>query len=110
MRRQQVDHNPKEILPGKRDFYKELFSSRLDKNIDEEKCKPFFQNIKQKLSVEQSEELEGMITEAELLTAFKSTANGKSPSSHGFTVDFYKFFYKNIIQLVLNSINMGFDS
>ncbi len=51
-----------------------------------------------------------MITEAELLTALKSTANGKSSGIDGFTVDFYKFFWKNISQLVLNSINMGFDS
>ncbi len=69
-----------------------------------------FQNIKQKLIVEQSEELEGMIIEAELLTALKSTPNGKSPGSYGFTVEFYKFFWKNTSQLVLNSINMGFDS
>ncbi len=62
------------------------------------------QNIKQKLLAKQSEELEGKITETELLTALKSNANGKSLSSDGFTVDFYKLFWKDIKQLVLNSI------
>ncbi len=93
--------NPKEILSEQKDFYKELYCSRLDKNIDEEKYKPFFQNIKQKLSVVHSEELEGIITEAELLTAFKSTANGKSPGSDGFTVDFYKFLWKKYKPIIV---------
>ncbi len=80
--------NPKEIIAEQRDFYKELYFSRLDKNNDVEKYEPFFQNIQLKFSVEQSDELEGMITEAELLTALKSTVNGQLLSSDGFMVDF----------------------
>ncbi len=51
-----------------------------------------------------------MIMEAELLRALKSTANGKSPGIDAFMVDIYQFFWKNKSQLVLNGINMGFDS
>ncbi len=64
-----------------------------------------FSAIEQKLTEEQSENIEGMITEHELLTALKSTQNGKSPGSDGFTAEFYKLFWQDIKVLQLSSIN-----
>ncbi len=47
--------NPKTILSEQRDFYKELYSSRFDKNIDDANYKIFFLKIKEKLSADNND-------------------------------------------------------
>jgi hypothetical protein len=36
--------------------------------------------------------------------------NGKSPGSDGYTVDFYKFFWKDIGPFVFQSLFYGYNS
>ncbi len=54
-------------------------------------------------------DLKGLLIEQDLLAALKSTSNGKSPGSNEYTVEFFKFFWHDIKQLVLNRMNMGFE-
>lgn len=53
---------------------------------------------------------EGLITEKECLNALKDMDNGKNPGLDGFPADFYKFFWLNIKELVLSSLNYAFTS
>ena len=48
---------------------------------------------------------EGLVNEAELLQVLKSMKNGKSPGTDGFTSEFYKFFWVDIGNEVLKSLN-----
>jgi hypothetical protein len=52
--------------------------------------------------------LEGEITYKELLAALKRSKNNKSPGMDGYTAEFYKFFWKNIGDFLLRSINAGY--
>ena len=53
---------------------------------------------------------EGELKESECACALKDLKNGKSPGSDGLTVEFYKFFWKDIKDLVLNSLNYAYHS
>ncbi len=48
-------------------------------------------NIEGPLSEEEKLDLEGVITEQELLSCLKTLKNGKSPGSDGYLAEFYKF-------------------
>lgn len=50
-----------------------------------------------KLSDLDSNKLEGEITYAELSTALRNMKNNKSPGLDGFTVEFFKFFFGQIL-------------
>jgi hypothetical protein len=51
---------------------------------------------------------EGLITEKECINALKDMKNGKTPGLDGFPADFYKFFWGNIKDMVLESLNYAF--
>ena len=51
---------------------------------------------------------EGPVNEAELLQVLKSKKNGKSPGTDGFTSEFYKYFWVDIGNEVLKSLNEAF--
>ena len=54
------------------------------------------------------ENTEGIITYAEACEALKDMKNNKSPGPDGFSVEFYKFFFRDIGMFWLRSINEGF--
>ena len=67
------------------------------------------QNINMpKLNEQEATELEGEITLKEASLTLKNMKNNKSPGTSGFTVDFYKVFWKQLGNFVLRSINYGF--
>ena len=63
----------------------------------------------QSLSQEQSNNLEGLITRQEVLSALKHTKNDKSPGSDGYTVEFFKCFFVDLGNFIVRSINCGFS-
>ena len=63
-----------------------------------------------KLSDEQKQLCEGLVSEQECLNSLKNMQNGKSPGCDGFTVDFYKFFWKNIKTFVVDSLNYAYHT
>ena len=81
-------------------YYKTLYSRNV-LNIDER----FFEH-RIKLTDEQRELCEGNLTFNECTESLKSMKNGKSPGSDGYTVDFYKKFWKDIGPFLFRSYNM----
>ena len=89
-------------------FYENLYSY---KEVDEVDLDDIlnFEDIP-KLNENQKLDLEGKITLSEALHALKNMANNKSPGSDGFTVEFFKFFWKDIGELLVRAINCGFET
>jgi hypothetical protein len=63
------------------------------------------------LNLEDQKDLcEGNLTFKECAESLKFIINGKSPGSDGYTVDFYKFFWKDIGPFVFQSLFYGYNS
>ena len=96
----------KEILNEEKTFYQKLDSS----------CEPDQCNLNDLLGdcdvpmlddVTQSE-CEGLITASECSNVLKSMSNNKTPGIDGLPTEFYKFFFKDIINNVLDCFNYSF--
>ncbi len=82
----QIVTNPKLILNEEKEFFQNLYSSKVDSNkVDPATYEQFFSTVHHKLTQEESDGIEGKISEQELLAPLKSTSNCKSPSSDGLT-------------------------
>ena len=90
-------------------FYKQLYTQPpVDAHVNE--LENEFLNDIPKLEEEDLIKCEGLIKHHECLKALKDFKNNKSPGSDGFTAEFYKFFWINIKNLVIDSFNYGFAS
>ena len=104
--------NIKEILHEQKLFYERLYRSQ-NLDVNDDGSNTFFDHgnpYVEKLSPQESIELEGPLTEPELLNSLKSMKNFKSPGIDGFTVEFYKFFWADIKSFLLNSLNYAYES
>ena len=68
-----------------------------------------FFNHEVKLTEEQRDFCEGNLTFEECAKSLKAMLNGKSPGSDGYTVDFYKFFWKDIGPFLFRSLHYGYQ-
>jgi hypothetical protein len=93
-----------DILKGIKDYYEKLYSKN---TTDHRKLETILGNAP-KLTEQQKELTKGIITYNECLKALKSLSNGKTPGQDGISTDFYKFFWNDISNLVLESINHAF--
>ena len=89
-----------------REFYEQLYKKRAasDINLDE------LISTLPKLNEEKAETLEGPITYEEAAKALKLMKNDKSPGTDGMTVNFFKFFWKDLGFFIIRSLNEGFES
>ena len=55
-----------------------------------------------------SSKLEGLISYTEAAMALKVMKNNKSPGPDGYTVEFFKYFWKDIGDFLIRSLNCGF--
>ena len=89
-------------------FYTQLYKTRedvlLDINVND-----ILNNDTPKLSDEEANTLEGSITVPEAAIVLNKMKNNKSPGSTGFTVEFFKFFWKDLGAFLVKSINFGFN-
>ena len=97
-----------EILKEVKNFHSNLYKTHdiiEDKDIQE-----IFNDLQMspKLSLEERNKLEGEISDEEILSILKKMKNNKSPGSDGFSVEFFKFFYKDIIVFIRRAINEGY--
>ena len=67
--------------------------------LQENESELFFANI-HKLTEGEAECCEGRITQLEIQTALSSKKNGTSPGPNGFTVEFFKFFWNELKDIV----------
>jgi hypothetical protein len=98
--------DPKEILAEEQKFYKELYTDKIQcqGNDTIEAKKYFLSKPTTRVKIEDQFELEQDITDLEIASALKELPVHKSPGGDGFPVDFYKFFWPDIKNLVCNSI------
>ena len=104
--------DPAEILEEERKFYQKLYSRPPLKSdtSNEAKSKNLFLGDKAglpKVTDNDRHNCEKEITETELLSSLKDIKNSKSPGSDGLTAEFYRFFWLDIKNPLLNSINHG---
>ena len=100
--------NQKEILNEASKYYENLYSSR-ENSLNDINLNIYMQNINMpKLNEQEATELEGEITLKEASLTLKNMKNNKSPGTSGFSVDFYKVFWKQLGNFVVRSINFGF--
>ena len=105
-----IHTDQKIILNQIANFYRNLYSNR-DAYLTETNLTDLLPHHDiPKLSPDESNRLEGLLTHDELLHALKSMKNGKSPGSDGFTIEFYKFFWNDIGYFLLRSLNHSFYS
>ena len=82
-----------EILKETTNFYKRLYTSEQTDDLAQDYL---LNNLKQTLTDENKNSIEGEITLDESYIAIKSLANEKSPGCDGLTAEFYKTF-SNVI-------------
>ena len=100
-----------DILNEVKQFYENLYKNHdVNENQDNEIIS-ILDHIQQnpKLSFESRNELEGELTEKEILTALKKMKNNKSPGTDGFTSEFFKFFYNDIKVFIKRALNEGYN-
>ena len=102
----QLIYNQKDILREMRSFYNDLYSSKCLSSTDAN----FFLDRKNitKLSENDQNKCEGLITEAEAKEVLKNMKNGKVPGSDGFPAEFYKFFWNDLGKFLIDSLNEAF--
>ena len=94
----------KDIINETKLFYEKLYEKRNVASID-------LNNLVHnpiKLDEQEKGSLEGEITFQEAVQALKSMNNNRSPGNTGFTVEFYKFFFRDVGHFLIRSINQGF--
>ena len=97
----------KEVLNETKDFYEKLYKARNVKDINLNQVLP--QPDIPKLSNDEKQSLEGPISIDEILKSLKNMKNNKSPGSDGFTAEFFKFFWKDLGEFLVRSINNSFE-
>ena len=99
----------KEILNETKNYYKDLFTSKENILIDVV-LNDYMQNMQiPTLNYEESSEIEGKLTLKEAGQTLKNMKNNKSPGTSGFSVEFFKTFWKQLGSFVVRAINFGFD-
>ena len=92
------------------EFYGDIFS-RKECGIQSihEFLSPIIAHSCPKISEDQKNQMEGLITSDELTKYLKKTKNNVSPGSSGFTNEFFKFFWLDLKIFVTNSINCSYE-
>ena len=92
------------ILNLERNYYKNLYTST---NPDKVKIKQYIDNthIDNKLSIEDSNKLEGELTQEECSYAVFNMKLNKSPGIDGLTVEFYRKFWSDLKQIAMKVFN-----
>ena len=97
-----------EIIQETKLFYENLYKSHQD-ILEKFENSNAAKLVDRKLTDCEAEELEGPIQIEELSNCLKNMKNNKSPGSDGFSVEFFKFFWKDIKHILLNSLNISFQ-
>ena len=98
--------DPKKILDLQKEFYEKLYGNddRMD-DFDE----ILFDNIP-KLSNDDTQFMDERLCMDDCTAAVKALKRGKSPGSDGLTADFYKFFWSDIKENVLDSLQYAYKN
>ena len=98
----------KTILEEVAKFYKNLYSESLNDELIDNPGEFLIGCDYEVLSDEEKSCLEGEITYEELANVVKKAKNNSSPGGSGYTNEFYKFFWKDLGQFLLRSLNCSY--
>ena len=106
----QYVENPREILDMEKRFYENLYSEKSDPTQSREAEDKIFRGL-QIPKVKEADKIacEEELSESEILKSVKAMKNGKSPGTCGLTTEFYKFFWIDIKDLLIASINYNLN-
>ena len=91
-------------------YYDDLFEKKPDDNSTiEDFLSPEISTSCPKLTEDQKQKMEGLITVEELTRYLKKAKNNVSPGSSGFTNDFFKFFWIDLKFFVTKAINYSYE-
>ena len=92
------------------EFYRDLFA---EKPTEITEVESFLENSSAIscpcLTDSQRKSMEGLITVAEMTSYLKKTRNNISPGSTGFTNEFFKFFWLDLREFIVNSVNYSYE-
>ena len=95
------------ILEEVRNFYSKLYR---EENLEDKDLESLNLGEHPKLSNLVSEKLEGPLSIEEILSTLKNMKNEKTPGICGYSVEFFKFFWKDLGYLLQRSLNHGYFS
>ena len=98
--------NTNDILHYQKKYYLNLYSESLE--IDEKPLIEIIGNNPNKLTNDESINLEGEITNTKLATALRNMKKCKSPGNDSFTTEFFKFFWPDLGYFILRSLNFAY--
>ena len=101
----QVIYDQSQILHHVKDFYETLYSCKDSDLVDINLEDIIKSSGIPKLEKTVQNSLDEMISDSEIYTVLKNMKNNKSPGSDGFTVEFYKFFWKDIKNHIVAAVN-----
>ena len=94
-----------EILNQQKLFYKKLYKTSYGDNTEEE-IDQFVENLEiPKVSEDEKEKQKLNLLETELLTSLKALKNGRSPGIDGIPNEFYKVFWNDIKEYLIDAYN-----
>lgn len=96
------------ILNFQKEFYKCLYTENTD--VIDGEIETVIGENHSKLTEAESEGLEGKINYSELANALRNMKNNKSPGQDGFTVEFFKFFWLDLGNYILRSLNYAYEN
>ena len=101
--------NETQVLDAIEKYFKDLHTSQ--SNATQEEYDSFIQELcLPKLSDEERDELEGLLTYNECKQVLETFQNDKSPGEDGFTVEFYKFFFELPGHNLVESFNEAYEA
>ena len=95
------------ILEEIKSFYTNLYTSKSRKT--ERECLQYIASINTpKLSDTDKLSCEGKLTLQNCWDALNSMKSGKTPGNDGLTKEFYVYFFREVVPLLVNSLNYSF--
>ncbi len=100
-----ITSDEKTILKELHNFYNKLYQTSHNHVPD-------FSNLDYlnlpRLNIEEQSACEGLLTQDEILNILKTCKNNKSPGTDGFPSEFYKFFWEDIKEYLIDALNFNY--
>ena len=98
----------RDILKETETFYKHFYSNRDSTLANVDLDEYIGNNSMNKLTKDQSDKLEGILTLTEILSTLKSMKSEESPGLSGFSAEFFKVFWIHLGNFILRSLNYSY--
>ena len=95
--------NEAQILDAIENYFNNLYTSA-DRTTQED-YDEYIQDLSfPRLSDEERDNMEGLLTYEEFKKVLETFQKDKSPGEDGFTVEFYQFFFSNFLDIILSQV------